>query len=58
MVNEQRLHIHPPHKSRPRDQKKRRALGTRIISGYFDTILERQKRESLEAAIQTRIIDM
>ena len=35
-----------------------RALGTRTISGYVDTIMERQKRESLEAAIQSRIIDM
>ena len=34
------------------------ALGTRTISGYVDTIMERQKRESLEAAIQSRIIDM
>ena len=35
-----------------------RALGTRTISGYFDTIMERQKRDSLEAAIKSRIIDM
>ena len=35
-----------------------RALGTRAISVFFDAIMERQKRESLEAAIQSRIIDM
>ena len=46
MVNEQRLHIHPPHKSRPRDQKERRPG-----SGDDDTIMEGQKRESLEAAM-------
>lgn len=35
-----------------------RALGTRMISGYFVKIRERQKRERLEAANQSRIKDM
>ena len=59
MVNEQCLYIHPLHKSRPRDQTKRRPGSgdendLRLFRYYHGT----EKRESLEAAIQSRIIDM
>ena len=35
-----------------------RALGARTISGYFDTIMERQKRRELGGCNSGRIIDM
>ena len=62
MANEQRLYIHPLQKSRPRDQTKRRQgsgdENDLMLFRYYQQIREQQKRQSLEAANQSRIIDV